>query len=106
MLITLSIFSAIYFCVLFCWINHFFQFSSSFIAILSCILTHCICDRQFLRPNAADLSDYGCFVVLALGVASLQMIGLSFFVWLLLNTNDILHAYDNPLTVGFVCARY
>lgn len=37
-----------------------------------------VCDRQFLRPNAADLSDYGCFVVLALGVASLQMIGLLF----------------------------
>ncbi|EMS58698.1 hypothetical protein TRIUR3_25218 [Triticum urartu] len=33
--------------------------------------------RQFLRPNAADLSDYGCFVVLALGVASLQMIDIS-----------------------------
>uniref|UniRef100_A0A0D9YYS3 Protein POLLEN DEFECTIVE IN GUIDANCE 1 n=1 Tax=Oryza glumipatula TaxID=40148 RepID=A0A0D9YYS3_9ORYZ len=32
---------------------------------------------QFLRPNAADLSDYGCFVVLALGVASLQMIDIS-----------------------------
>ncbi|AQK63439.1 Protein POLLEN DEFECTIVE IN GUIDANCE 1 [Zea mays] len=27
--------------------------------------------RKFRRPNAADLSDYGCFVVLALGVASL-----------------------------------
>ncbi|KAL6909463.1 hypothetical protein ACP4OV_001744 [Aristida adscensionis] len=34
-------------------------------------------NRQFLRPNAADLSDYGCFVVLALGVASLQMIDIS-----------------------------
>ncbi|KAK3146283.1 hypothetical protein QOZ80_3BG0264050 [Eleusine coracana subsp. coracana] len=33
--------------------------------------------RQFRRPNAADLSDYGCFVVLALGVASLQMIDIS-----------------------------
>ncbi|KAK1645093.1 hypothetical protein QYE76_062898 [Lolium multiflorum] len=33
--------------------------------------------RQFLRPNAADLSDYGCFIVLALGVASLQMIDIS-----------------------------
>ncbi|KAL6637726.1 hypothetical protein ACP70R_025298 [Stipagrostis hirtigluma subsp. patula] len=32
---------------------------------------------QFVRPNAADLSDYGCFVVLALGVASLQMIDIS-----------------------------
>uniref|UniRef100_A0ACD6A6Y6 Uncharacterized protein n=1 Tax=Avena sativa TaxID=4498 RepID=A0ACD6A6Y6_AVESA len=34
-------------------------------------------ENQFLRPNAADLSDYGCFVVLALGVASLQMIDIS-----------------------------
>ncbi|KAF8734323.1 hypothetical protein HU200_014547 [Digitaria exilis] len=33
--------------------------------------------RKFLRPNAADLSDYGCFIVLALGVASLQMIDIS-----------------------------
>lgn len=33
--------------------------------------------RKFRRPNAADLSDYGCFVVLALGVASLQMIDIS-----------------------------
>ncbi|WVZ60281.1 hypothetical protein U9M48_010327 [Paspalum notatum var. saurae] len=32
---------------------------------------------KFRRPNAADLSDYGCFVVLALGVASLQMIDIS-----------------------------
>nr|CAB3493474.1 unnamed protein product [Digitaria exilis] len=37
----------------------------------------CICGRKFLRPNAADLSDYGCFIVLALGVASLQMIDIS-----------------------------
>ncbi|KAG2535719.1 hypothetical protein PVAP13_9NG130592 [Panicum virgatum] len=33
--------------------------------------------RKFLRPNAADLSDYGCFIVLSLGVASLQMIDIS-----------------------------
>jgi len=33
--------------------------------------------RKFLWPNAADLSDYGCFIVLALGVASLQMIDIS-----------------------------
>ncbi|XP_066386263.1 protein POLLEN DEFECTIVE IN GUIDANCE 1-like isoform X2 [Miscanthus floridulus] len=33
--------------------------------------------RKFRRPNAADLSDYGCFVVLTLGVASLQMIDIS-----------------------------
>ncbi|CAN6309606.1 unnamed protein product [Urochloa humidicola] len=33
--------------------------------------------RKFRRPNAADLSDYGCFIVLALGVASLQMIDIS-----------------------------
>ncbi|KAJ3672836.1 hypothetical protein LUZ60_006210 [Juncus effusus] len=33
--------------------------------------------RQFARPNAAELSDYGCFIVLALGVASLQMIDIS-----------------------------
>ncbi|XP_072972237.1 protein POLLEN DEFECTIVE IN GUIDANCE 1-like [Typha angustifolia] len=33
--------------------------------------------RQFLRPNADELSDYGCFIVLILGVASLQMIDVS-----------------------------
>ncbi|KAL5209340.1 hypothetical protein ABZP36_004963 [Zizania latifolia] len=33
--------------------------------------------RRFLWPSAADLSDYGCFVVLALGVASLQLIDIS-----------------------------
>ncbi|CAD6206408.1 unnamed protein product [Miscanthus lutarioriparius] len=35
------------------------------------------CEREVSAPNAADLSDYGCFVVLALGVASLQMIDIS-----------------------------
>ncbi|KAF3320518.1 hypothetical protein FCM35_KLT15214 [Carex littledalei] len=33
--------------------------------------------RQLLRPNAAELADYGCFIVLGLGVASLQMIDIS-----------------------------
>jgi hypothetical protein len=107
-LITLSIFSAIYFCVLFCWINHFFQFSSSFIAILSCILTHCICDRQFLRPNAADLSDYGCFVVLALGVASLQMIDISLIYHVIRGQGTIkLYVVYNVLEVSkAVCWKF
>ncbi|XP_078171283.1 protein POLLEN DEFECTIVE IN GUIDANCE 1-like isoform X2 [Carex rostrata] len=34
------------------------------------------CER-LLRPNAAELADYGCFIVLGLGVASLQMIDIS-----------------------------
>ncbi|XP_072974292.1 protein POLLEN DEFECTIVE IN GUIDANCE 1-like [Typha angustifolia] len=33
--------------------------------------------RQFVRPNAAELSDYGCFIVLVLGISSLQMIDIS-----------------------------
>nr|CAD1837388.1 unnamed protein product [Ananas comosus var. bracteatus] len=33
--------------------------------------------RQFQRPNAAELSDFGCLIVLALGVVSLQRIDIS-----------------------------
>ncbi|TVU45387.1 hypothetical protein EJB05_04874 [Eragrostis curvula] len=59
-----------------------FVFCSDEFSLFVYILIHilficCVCGRQFLRPNAADLSDYGCFVVLALGVASLQMIDIS-----------------------------
>ncbi|KAJ4762649.1 Protein POLLEN DEFECTIVE IN GUIDANCE 1 [Rhynchospora pubera] len=33
--------------------------------------------RQLLWPNAAELADFGCFIVLGLGVTSLQMIDIS-----------------------------
>ncbi|XP_020595766.1 protein POLLEN DEFECTIVE IN GUIDANCE 1 isoform X1 [Phalaenopsis equestris] len=33
--------------------------------------------RQFQRPNAAELSDFGCFMVLVLGVATLQRTDIS-----------------------------
>ncbi|XP_020247992.1 protein POLLEN DEFECTIVE IN GUIDANCE 1-like isoform X2 [Asparagus officinalis] len=33
--------------------------------------------RQFRRPNAAELSDFGCFVVLAFGVITLQLTDIS-----------------------------
>lgn len=33
--------------------------------------------RQFQRPNAAELSDFGCFIVLAIGVLTLQMTDIS-----------------------------
>jgi len=52
-----------------------------------------IFDRKFLRPNAADLSDYGCFIVLSLGVASLQMIG-----WFLFFFLNVWITYNNPPT--------
>ncbi|XP_008811935.1 protein POLLEN DEFECTIVE IN GUIDANCE 1-like isoform X2 [Phoenix dactylifera] len=33
--------------------------------------------RQFQRPNAAELSDFGCFIVLTIGVITLQMTDIS-----------------------------
>ncbi|KAG1330579.1 putative protein POLLEN DEFECTIVE IN GUIDANCE 1 [Cocos nucifera] len=33
--------------------------------------------RQFQKPNAAELSDFGCFIVLAIGVITLQMTDIS-----------------------------
>lgn len=44
-----------------------------------------VCDRQFQRPNAAELSDFGCLIVLALGVVSLQRIGRNLFTFLALS---------------------
>ncbi|XP_010926087.1 protein POLLEN DEFECTIVE IN GUIDANCE 1 isoform X2 [Elaeis guineensis] len=33
--------------------------------------------RQFQKPNAAELSDFGCFIVLAIGIIPLQMTDIS-----------------------------
>ncbi|XP_039145362.1 protein POLLEN DEFECTIVE IN GUIDANCE 1 [Dioscorea cayenensis subsp. rotundata] len=33
--------------------------------------------RQFQRPNAAELSDFGCFIILILGVTTLQLTDIS-----------------------------
>ncbi|XP_057478764.1 uncharacterized protein LOC130766081 [Actinidia eriantha] len=41
------------------------------------LLVACCRRREFKRPSAAELSDFGCFIVLACGVSLLEQIDIS-----------------------------
>jgi hypothetical protein len=72
---------------------HDFQFN-----IINMTLCHChhAHGRKFKRPSTIELSDFGCFIIVACGITVLQQIGLailcfhsciihiSFWYWLLI----------------------
>ncbi|KAK8936770.1 Protein POLLEN DEFECTIVE IN GUIDANCE 1 [Platanthera zijinensis] len=62
----------------------FFVCVDSFLSLLTIMPTRILITiwrvlrtRQFQRPDAAELSDFGCFVVLVLGITALQWIDIS-----------------------------